>query len=135
MTTTNSSTSITEPSNSQLEDDFFAVKKPKKERFIPPTYNPNESWRDIKPDKSYMTVKKLYYQEQKKRKYNEMKKQQEEKIQREGKPSPNKYDFHSRKKFKPNTHGQENEQANLMIKSGSGVGGQNNSDKFKEMIS
>ena len=54
-------------------DSFFAIKQPKRHLgpALPEPIDPeNISWRDIKPDKQYETVRKLYFQEQKKkRKY------------------------------------------------------------------
>lgn len=47
-------------------DSFFAIKQPKRHLgpALPEPIDPeNISWRDIKPDKQYETVRKLYFQE------------------------------------------------------------------------
>jgi hypothetical protein len=57
------------------------------------------SWlRDIRPDKQYETVRKLFYQEQRKRKYDEYKKTQQEQQP----PTVNNTAY---KKFKSNYSG------------------------------
>lgn len=44
-------------------DSFFAVKPQKKQPELPPMIDPETvSWRDIRPDKQYETVRKLYFQ-------------------------------------------------------------------------
>jgi hypothetical protein len=63
----------------EAEASFFGIKQPKKSSAVLPEEidTENVSWRDIKPDKQYNEVRKLFIQQQKKRKFEEYKKNNE----------------------------------------------------------
>lgn len=55
----------------------------------------NVSWRDIRPDKQYNEVRRLFIQQQKKRKFEEYKKHNQA-------AAANSFNQPMKKKFKPN---------------------------------
>jgi hypothetical protein len=63
----------------EAEASFFGIKQPKRSNVVLPEEidTENVSWRDIRPDKQYNEVRKLFIQQQKKRKFEEYKKNNE----------------------------------------------------------
>lgn len=59
-------------------DDFFGIKKKSDRPLAEAVKTEGVAWKDIKPDNSFMTIRKMHIQDQKKRKYQEMQRQRQE---------------------------------------------------------
>ncbi|TNV83832.1 hypothetical protein FGO68_gene5626 [Halteria grandinella] len=97
---------LAEPKNQDTaSDSFFGVKQPRQglQRDLPPMIDAETvQWRNIRPNQDYMTIRKMFLQDQKKRKFSEMQKAREDANLENSNNKPKYGAGQQFKKFRPN---------------------------------